>query len=240
MGREVLALLGGEYATRAKLAAAVDRAAAGSAPSSGLAGGAGADIASLLSVDAVVDFSSPDAVLELVAALTPAPDPLPALVLGSTGWTLDGRAALRSIAERTPLVMSSNFSVGVQLLLEILRTHAPVLEKFGYTPVVTETHHKHKKDSPSGTALSLQRVISPAGPGNVQTHATRAGEVIGDHAVTYYGAADQLVLSHHAQDRSIFARGALDAALWAASRRAGAQPLRGVLGMDAYFKELAR
>jgi 4-hydroxy-tetrahydrodipicolinate reductase len=138
--------------------------------------------------------------------------------------------------------MSSNFSTGVQALLAVLRAHAPLLEKLGYAPVIVETHHRHKKDAPSGTALSLQRAISPAGPGNLQTHAVRAGEVVGDHEVIFYGPGDHLTFGHFAQDRSVFARGAIEAALWLASRsaRLDAPPVSGsspILGMEQFFQE---
>lgn len=221
MGREVSSLLyGPAYVTRAELGAAIDN---------------GDPLESLLNTEVVIDFSSPDAVLALVERMRHAEGQIPALVLGSTGWTLEGRAALREISEKTPVLMSANFSTGVLLVLEMLKEYSPLFEKFGYTPVIVEAHHSHKKDSPSGTALSLQRAIAPAGPGNVQTLAVRAGEVIGDHEVTFYGPSDEIRVAHHARDRAIFARGAIDVALWLAGRKAS---LKGMLGMDAYFKEL--
>jgi 4-hydroxy-tetrahydrodipicolinate reductase len=123
----------------------------------------------------------------------------------------------------------------VLALTEILRSAAPLLDRLGYQPVIVDTHHKHKKDSPSGTALSLQRAIAPAGPGNVQTHSIRQGEVIGDHEVTFYGAADHLTFGHFAQDRSIFARGAIQCALWLSSQRGS---MTGFIGIENYFKFL--
>ena len=161
--------------------------------------------------------------------------PLPAFVVASTGWTLDERKVLEELAAKTAVLMSSNFSTGVLALMEILKAASPLLEKLGYSPVLVETHHKHKKDQPSGTALSLQRVIAPAGPGNIPTHSIRAGEIIGAHAVTYYGPGDHIVLGHFAQDRSIFARGAIQAALWLSERKG--RPSGGLIGIDSFFKE---
>jgi 4-hydroxy-tetrahydrodipicolinate reductase len=117
-------------------------------------------------------------------------------------------------------------------LLHFLKSASPLLEKLGYTPVVTETHHKHKKDMPSGTAISIQRAIAPAGPGNVQTHSVRAGEIIGDHEVTFYGPGDHLTFGHFAQDRSIFARGAIDCALWLSSKKGQT----GLFSIEDFFK----
>ena len=103
--------------------------------------------------------------------------------------------------------------------------------------MITETHHCHKKDAPSGTALSLQRLIAPAGPGNIQTHSVRAGEVIGDHQVSYYGTSDILRFEHSALNRDIFARGAIQAALWLARKR-GADPyFHGMIPVDVFFSD---
>lgn len=194
----------------------------------------------LLGTDVVIDFSAPEAMIELARrAMTLSPiQAVPAFVIGSTGWKLDAKREIEQLAEKTPIIMASNFSTGVLALQSILKTAAPILEKLGYTPVITEVHHKHKKDAPSGTAISLQRIIAPAGPGNIQTHSVRAGEIIGDHEITFYGPGDHLTLGHFAQDRSIFARGAVDAAIWLAQQRTSdPQAIRGMISMETYFKE---
>src|SRR5262249_26475331 len=139
----------------------------------------GDPLAPILATDVIIDFSSPAGVVALVAAAQASgssdPGELPALVIGSTGWKIDDRSQWEKPAASVPIMMSSNFPTGVLALLEILRQASPLLEKLGYLPVIVETHHRHKKDSPSGTALSIQRTVSPAGPGNVQTHSVRAG-----------------------------------------------------------------
>lgn len=219
MGREVSSVLEKDYATRATCIAAADR---------------GDDLSSLLDSQVVIDFSSPAAVLELVKLAENGAPRLPALVLGSTGWKIDERNRLLELSKRTPVLMTSNFSTGVLAFTHILKQAAPLLEKLGYTPVIVEGHHRHKKDAPSGTALSLQRAIAPAGPGNVQTHSIRAGEIVGDHEVTYYGTGDRISFKHEAQDRSIFARGAIDVALWLATKA----PTGALQTMDAYFQEV--
>lgn len=227
MGQWVTRLLQTEYAGRAELAHSAGR---------------GVSLEPLLHTDVVIDFSLPEAMLELAQAAAKAAGTLPAFVVGSTGWTIDQRRALEELAKKTPVLMASNFSTGVLVLTELLKQAAPLLDQLGYTPVIVEAHHKHKKDAPSGTALSLQRAIAPAGPGNVQTHAVRAGEVIGDHEVTFYSAGDRIQLGHFAQDRSIFARGAIDVALWLAGQRAQGPAAFGgkLIGIDLYFEELKR
>lgn len=109
---------------------------------------------------------------------------------------------------------ATNFSAGVAAMARLLRTAAPLLASLGYTPVVTETHHRHKKDAPSGTALTLTDALRPTYPESVQTHSVRAGEIVGRHDVTFFGSHDTLAIEHDALDRGVFARGAIDAALW--------------------------
>jgi 4-hydroxy-tetrahydrodipicolinate reductase len=219
MGNRVSALLESEFKSVATLAATAHK---------------GSDQSALLLTDVVIDFSLPQAMIPLAKLAMTHPGKLPAFVVGSTGWTADERQVLEILAQRTPVLLASNFSTGVLALVEILRQAAPLLLKLGYTPVLVEAHHRHKKDSPSGTALTLQRVISPAHPESVQTHAIRAGEVIGDHEITFYSAGDEIKIGHFAQDRSIFARGAIQAALWLSQQATQGK----VLGLDAYFDHL--
>jgi 4-hydroxy-tetrahydrodipicolinate reductase len=219
MGKVLESLIKTDFATQVQLTSVIGR---------------GESMESLAKSAVVIDFSLPEAVLSFVSTLKSRPNP-PALVVASTGWKLDQRKELEAYAALTPVMISSNFSLGVLALMDILRKASPMLEKLGYTPVISETHHRHKKDSPSGTALSLQRVIAPAGPGNVQTHSTRAGELIGDHEVTFYGPADHLTFGHFAQDRAIFARGAIEAALWLAEKRASGT--KGILGIESFFSD---
>jgi 4-hydroxy-tetrahydrodipicolinate reductase len=225
MGQWVSQLIETEYAAKAKLLPAPKREQ---------------PLEPLLASDVVIDFSSPAAMIEMTRAAVNHTGPLPAFVVGSTGWKLDERGVLEALAKKTPVLMASNFSTGVLALIDILRQASPLLEKLGYTPVIRETHHKHKKDSPSGTALSLQRAIAPAGPGNVQTFSVRAGEIVGDHEVTYYGPGDHITIGHFAQDRSVFARGAIDVALWLATRRGQPGATGSLTGIEKYFEELKK
>ncbi len=226
MGRWVSQLITSDYASRTKLAAQAHR---------------GLWLEPLLSADAVIDFSSPEGSVELAELALKSADKLPVFVIGSTGWKPEQLKTIEALAAKTPVILSFNFSTGVLALQRMLKTFAPLLTRLGYQPVMVETHHQHKKDAPSGTAIMLNRAIEgSAETGPVQTHSIRSGEVIGNHEVTFYGAAERLVLGHVAQDRSVFARGALDAAIWATSRREELSSLKTIISMDRYFDELIR
>jgi 4-hydroxy-tetrahydrodipicolinate reductase len=224
MGQLVTSLLHTEFSGKAALAASATR---------------GQSLQPLLDCEVVIDFSLPQAMLLLARDALERPDPLPALVVGSTGWKLDDRRVLEELAQRTPVLMASNFSTGVMALVDILKQAAPLLDKLGYKPSIVETHHVHKKDAPSGTALSLQRAIAPGGPGNVPIQSIREGEVIGDHEVTFQGKADRITFGHFAQDRSIFARGAIQAAIWLSGQRGHPSSGR-LIGIEKYFEELKK
>jgi 4-hydroxy-tetrahydrodipicolinate reductase len=224
MGHEVTELLKTEFKGKAELAASASQ---------------GEPVDSLLDTDVVIDFSLPEGMGQLAKAALARTDAkkLPAFVVGSTGWKIDERRVLEELAKKAPVLISTNFSTGVQALITILKQAAPMLEKLGYTPVIVESHHKHKKDAPSGTALSLQRAIAPSGPGNIQTHSVRAGEIIGDHEATFHGPADRITIGHFANSRTIFARGAIETALWLATKRTSAQNPGTLISMETFFKE---
>lgn len=221
MGVKVAALLAGEYAARAALNAKAGR---------------GQSLENLFSCDAVIDFSLPEAGVALASQISSSGKG-PALVVASTGWKLEQRKALEEAARFVPVIASSNFSLGVMALLEILKSASPLLDSLGYVPVITEIHHRHKKDSPSGTALSLQRVISPSGPGTVQTQSIRAGEIIGEHEIAFYGPSDVIQFAHSAKDRDIFARGAIEAALWLTEKRVKNPAFHGIIPVETFFSD---
>ena len=192
----------------------------------------------LLKVDVVIDFSSAGAMASLARLALLQSSKVPAFVIGSTGWTDMELEVIKHLSHKTTALESSNFSTGIYTLRKILKDYSPFLKKLGYTPTLLEVHHEHKKDAPSGTALSLQKEIDPLHPGQIQTHSIRAGEVIGDHTVTFYGKGDRITVSHSAQDRSIFARGAIEVALWLAQSRESKELPTGLLNMDHYFNAL--
>lgn len=221
MGRSVQELLLSEFSDKTELLASAGR---------------DADLSTLLQVEAVIDFATPKAMVAMAEKALSSNAELPAFAVGSTGWKADEVEILDRLATKTVVLVASNFSTGVLAMLEILKVAAPMLERMGYAPALVEAHHKHKKDAPSGTALTIQRHINAKHPEQVQTHSIRAGEVIGDHVVTFYGPSDRIELGHFAQNRSLFARGAIDAAIWLAERRRkGARA--GYVSMEQFFRE---
>jgi 4-hydroxy-tetrahydrodipicolinate reductase len=221
MGQWVTQLLEGDFKDRACV---------------GAKAGSGDPLEPLLDADVVIDFSSPAAGVALAKLALQKPGKIPVFVVGSTGWSPDQRRVLEELAQRTWVLASANFSIGVHVLLQALRDVAPRLLAMGYQASVIETHHTHKKDAPSGTALAIQGVIQEARATPVPIQSLREGEVVGDHEVTFLGQADRLVLSHSAQERSIFARGAIEVALWLVRRPQGANAPGQVLGLDAFLQ----
>lgn len=224
MGKWVSQLIQSEFASKANLAAQPGR---------------DEDFGPLLKTDVIIEFSSPAAVRALIQSAARQIDPLPSFVLGSTGWNESDQKEIEKLSTRTPVFTASNFSTGVFAVSEILKKFSPLLKSLGYTPVLVESHHHHKKDAPSGTALLLQRAIDSENPSRIQTHSIRAGEVIGEHKIIFYGPTDQIVIQHSAQDRSIFARGAIEVALWLAQNRKGRPTLQGRMGLEHYFSDLS-
>jgi len=203
----------------------------------------------LAAADVWIDFSAPPLLQQLLAAVPI--DWNRAVVVGTTGLDEATLAALDALAVRCPVLRASNFSVGVHLLAEIAATAARVLTEAD-TEIV-ETHHRHKVDAPSGTALFLAEQVAAArgwawpqarrdgrsgavGPRpreEIGLHAVRGGEVIGEHRVLFLAPAERLELAHGVQDRAVFADGALRAGRWLVGRPPGRYTMRQVLGFEA-------
>jgi 4-hydroxy-tetrahydrodipicolinate reductase len=190
--------------------------------------------------DVVLDFSSPDAVVQWIKeSLDGSFDSsaLPALVIGSTGWSKAQERWVKKYSRLAPVLMSSNFSIGVYALRLFLQSAGPMMDRLGYVSAITETHHVHKKDSPSGTAVSLQKLLKKTTSKPVKVSSFRKGEVIGDHLVSFRGPSDELTIGHHAFDRSIFAKGALEACVWLVKMRKAKKYKKGLFTMDQFFKD---
>jgi len=197
-------------------------------------------------VEGVIDFSYhtavPDAVEKAAAAGIP-------YVIGTTGLTADEQSRVNLAATRIPIVQSGNYSLGVNLLLELVRKASRVLGP-EYDIEVVEMHHRHKKDAPSGTALMLAKAaaagrgqpddfiygrkgdVGERPVGEIAVHALRGGSVIGDHTVMFAGDVERVEITHKAQGREAFAAGALKALSWAKGRNPGLYTMRDVLGFD--------
>ena len=168
--------------------------------------------------DTVIDFTAPHCVLANIEACVNAGKNM---VVGTTGWH-DQLDRVRALVERqkTGFVHSPNFSVGVNLFLEIARTAAAALNH-DYSGQIFERHHAHKKDAPSGTAMALQRMIQQSAPEHdvLEITSFREGEVVGLHEVVFESPADRIYLCHDAKSRRGFAEGAVRAAEWLAPKK---------------------
>jgi 4-hydroxy-tetrahydrodipicolinate reductase len=173
----------------------------------------------------VLDFSSPDAVLNEIDFFQ-SQNFHPGWIIGSTGWTEDQSKVLKKLSETSPVLVAPNFSIGIALMQSALKHLLVPIQKWSHkTPIqahLEETHHIHKKDRPSGTALALLKTLEPlkSQPQITVTETShRVGEVVGDHSVLFKSSTEELQISHRALDRSVFAQGALHAAFWMAEQR---------------------
>ncbi|MEY2501870.1 MAG: 4-hydroxy-tetrahydrodipicolinate reductase [Verrucomicrobiota bacterium] len=208
----------------------------------------GDDIAQAIrNCDVVIDFSHPDASSELGRACAEAKKPA---VIGTTGHSKEERAALEKLALSVPVVLSPNFSVGVNALFWLTRKAAEMLGD-GFDLEITEMHHRLKKDAPSGTAKKLAEIlcevrgldyakdvrhgreglIGERPEKEIAVHSIRGGDVVGDHTVIFAGAGERLELSHKAASRETFALGALRAARWIVGKKPGLYSMEDVLGL---------
>lgn len=174
----------------------------------------------LAEADVAIDFSPPAATRANLAACRAAHK---ALLIGTTGLEGGLEAALAAAAREIAVLVAPNTSIAVAVLMELVRASARSLPG-NFDIDILEMHHRGKRDAPSGTALGL-RAAAAAGrgmpAGQIDIASVRAGDLPGEHTVLFSGPGEQLSLSHRAGDRAIFARGALTAALWLASRPPG-------------------
>jgi 4-hydroxy-tetrahydrodipicolinate reductase len=198
-------------------------------------------------VDGIIDFTVPAASLALVK-LTAAHKKIH--VIGTTGIDADGEDAIKQAAQHTRILKTGNYSLGINILQGLVKKVASVLgEEFDIE--ILEMHHKHKIDAPSGTALMLGRAAADGRQVNLQNKAVRSrdghtgarksgdigfatlrgGAVIGDHTVMFSSDAERIELTHKAQSREMFARGAVRAALWAKDQVPGLYDMQDVLGL---------
>ena len=197
--------------------------------------------------DVVVDFSHPSATESVSRACLGAAKPL---VIGTTGHSDKERALIETSAKSLPVVLSPNFSIGVNALFWLTREAARMLGE-DYDLEIVETHHRLKKDAPSGTAKKLAEILCEARKLDYATnarhgregligerpakeigvHSIRAGDVVGDHTVTFGGPGERLELTHKASSRDTFAAGALRAARWIVGKPPGLYSMEDVLGL---------
>lgn len=166
--------------------------------------------------DVAIDFSLPEGFDALLAECL---ERGAGLVSGTTGLGEQQRSLMSDAGQKIPVLWASNFSLGVVLLEELVRRASVALRPWQVD--ITEVHHVHKKDAPSGTALTLAQAVQQAHGALPAIHSLREGEVIGEHLVRFSGPGESIELAHKATDRDIFARGALEAAQLLAGRSPG-------------------
>ena len=169
-------------------------------------------------IDAVIDFTAPHCVIAHIEACTKASKNM---VVGTTGWYGE-RERIRSMVEQhgTGFVYAANFSVGVNLFFDVARAAAAAF-RHGYSGQIFERHHAHKKDAPSGTAITLQRLVREAGGQKEDLEITsfREGEVVGLHELVLESPHDRIYLCHDAKSRRGFAEGAVLASEWLVGKK---------------------
>ncbi len=199
--------------------------------------------------DVVIDFSHPDATERICAACLANAKPL---VIGTTGHSSQQRRAIEKAAASVPVLLGANFSVGVNMLFWLTRKTAELLgEEFDLE--IVETHHRLKKDAPSGTAKRLAEILcqqrgllydNAVAHGRVGLvgerpakqiglHSIRAGDVVGDHTVIFATNGERLELTHKASSRETFAAGALRAARWIIGKPPALYSMEDVLGLSS-------
>ena len=200
--------------------------------------------------DAIVDFTVPGATIANVAI---AAERGLVHIVGTTGLSPSDMAVIKSVTTRAVVVQSGNMSLGVNLLAALVKRVAASLDD-SFDIEIVEMHHKAKIDAPSGTALLLGEAAAAGRGVDLHTHSARGrdghtgarqagdigfaslrgGTVTGDHSVIFAGPMERITLSHHAEDRTMFAQGAVKAALWAHGKKPGFYTMTDVLGLTDF------
>jgi len=207
-------------------------------------------LAAFVHADGVVDFTTPASTVEFAALAAQARI---VHVIGTTGCLTEHEEKIDAAARHARVVKSGNMSLGVNLLSVLIKQAARALEASGWDIEVLEMHHKHKVDAPSGTALLLGEAAAegrgialadhsvrvrdghtgPREQGSIGFATLRGGSVIGEHSVLFASEGEMVTLSHSATDRSLFARGALRAAVWARDKKPGRYTMLDVLELNS-------
>jgi len=197
-------------------------------------------------VDVIIDFTTPTATVSNLGIARSAKVPI---VVGTTGITDEEQKVVKSVSGSVPVLISSNMSLGINVLLRVIGDVANALGE-NYDIEIIEAHHNKKKDAPSGTAKSLAEAIAEAKgkrlqdialygregnvgarkKGELGIHAIRGGDIVGDHTVIYAGANERIEITHRAHSRDVLAQGALYAAKFLMDRSPGLYSMQDVIG----------
>lgn len=170
--------------------------------------------------DVLIDFTLPEGVMEHLAYCV---EHNKAMVIGTTGFTDEQLATIEVAAQSIPIVKAANMSIGVNICMKLWGEAAKLLGK-DWEMGIIDLHHQHKKDSPSGTAKQISKVLSEnsrKNPDEIEMLSDRRGEIVGTHIVTFKSPYEFITIGHEAQDRGIFAHGAVTAAKWVYKRDPG-------------------
>jgi 4-hydroxy-tetrahydrodipicolinate reductase len=199
------------------------------------------------STEVLIDFTLPDNTLKNLQRCI---DGDKALVIGTTGFSSEQQTLINKASSKIAILQASNMSIGVNLTLALLK-QASTLLGADIKVEISETHHVHKKDSPSGTAITMGEVIAnstnknlddckviddklelEADIGEIKFNSIREGEVIGDHRVSFIMDDEVIEISHRAINRKVFANGAIEAAVWLSDKEPGIYSMNDVLGLS--------
>jgi 4-hydroxy-tetrahydrodipicolinate reductase len=210
----------------------------------------GSDVRTALSqAQVLIDFTRPEGTMAHLSVCRELGVPM---VIGTTGFSEAQKATLAEQAQHLGIVLSPNFSVGVNVMLKLLEMAAQALDA-SYDIEVVEAHHRHKVDAPSGTALKMGEVLAQArgrelgdcavyareghigerAPGTIGFATVRGGGIVGDHTAMFCGDTDRIEITHRSASRGIYAQGALRAARFVAGKRSGLYGMEHVLGFAA-------
>jgi len=197
--------------------------------------------------DVLIDFTFPDVSMKNLAIVSSLKK---AAVIGSTGFSGDDVAQMKALSSFAPCLLAPNMSMGVNVMLKLVAKAARALGE-DYDAEIVETHHRMKKDAPSGTAMKLAEVVAGSLGRNLSevgvferfgmigarekneigVQTLRGGDVVGDHTVFFFGTGERLEITHRATNRDTFASGAVKAAIWVAGKRPGLYDMQDVLGL---------
>jgi 4-hydroxy-tetrahydrodipicolinate reductase len=186
----------------------------------------GSDKSQIQKADVVIDFTVAEATVGLLPEVVKYQK---GIVIGTTGFSPQQESVIADAAQKIPIVISFNMSLGVNVFFKVAQEIAKALPR--YSVHIQETHHAKKKDAPSGSALQAGRLIEKVTKQKVTYESFREGDVVGDHRIVFQGPADRLELFHHAESRDIFVVGALQAARWVADKKPGLYSMWDVLGL---------
>lgn len=202
----------------------------------------------LKNVDTIIDFTGVESSLSLLEKASILGKKY---VLGTTGFSEEQRAMIKEYSSSCPVVFSSNMSLGVNVLFALTQEAAKMLGKYGYDIEIIEAHHNAKKDSPSGTAITLaekiadvlsldlkkkirhgrEGMVGARTENEIGMHAIRAGDIVGEHTVMFAKTGERIELTHRAQSRINFAIGAISAAKWLENKQPGLYDMFDVIGL---------